>query len=48
MRSSVMVMAVMPRSYLVPMEGMMVSNIADTIFGFRPRVWAMALVMSTS
>ena len=43
-----MVMEVMPRSYLVPMDGMMVSNMEETIFGFRPSTWAMALVMSTS
>ena len=43
-----MVMAVMPRSYLEPMEGMMVSNMEDTMFGFKPSVLAMALVMSIS
>jgi len=41
-------MAVMPRSYLEPMDGTMVSNMEETIFGFRPSVWAMALDMSTS
>ena len=31
-----------------PMDGTMVSNMEETIFGFRPSVWAMALDMSTS
>ena len=48
MRSLVMVKAAMPRSYLEPMAGMIVSKLEETISVSRPKMLPMARARSMS
>ena len=48
MRSCVIVIAVMPRSYLVPTDGTIVSNVDEMIFVSRPNTLPSAFARSTS